>query len=83
MLDLDLSDQCKRNLFRAYHITDYAKGTIFLFGAFYENDEAKEDNIGSPIVFVFTVDLNSSSEIGALKKEKNAFQYYFETDCMH
>jgi hypothetical protein len=45
-IKLDFADEIKRNHFRTYFITEYEHGVAFIYGAFYKDDESKDDNIG-------------------------------------
>ena len=57
-MKLDFKKETRRNQFKAYFMTEYQNGTSFIFSSFYKDDDEKNENIGSPCVFVLNIDLN-------------------------
>ena len=83
-ITLDFPDEVKRNYYRAYSMTEYENGTAFIYTAFFTCDGDRDDNIGTPLIFVVNEDLAKPNlTIEALKSRTNAIQYFFETDILH
>jgi len=78
-IKLDFSETVRRNEFQIYSISESHNGLYFLYGAFFSDEDNKEDLIGSPIVFVISQKIDSATTIEGLKAQK-AIRYLYKID---
>ena len=80
-IKLSFPQEIKRNYFQAYFMTEYGdQSQTFIYSAFFETDDDKNDNIGLPMVFSIDKDITLDSTFDSLKPST---QYHFNTDLTH
>jgi hypothetical protein len=82
-MKFDFAKEMKSNYFRTYFITEYINSTSFIYGAFFQDDGAKEDNIGTPLIFTLNCPIDEKTKFEDIKGQEGAIQYYFNTDIEH
>jgi hypothetical protein len=80
-LKLDYPNEFKGNYFRAYFMTEYDNGVSFIYSAFYPDDDAKKDNIGSPLMLIVKKDVGPETKFEGDLKEH--IEYFWETEYEH
>ena len=62
-------------------MTEYGdQSQTFIYSAFFETDDDKDENIGAPLIFSIDKDITLDSTFESLKP---SIQYHFNTDLAH